>query len=57
MTKLLSAGYRRLFRSAFFWIGLVAMCVYSLIGILSNFGGDKRDRTADLLNAIYKKTI
>ena len=34
MTKLLSAGYRRLFRSAFFWIGLVAMCVYSLIGIL-----------------------
>ena len=34
MTKLLSAGYRRLFRSAFFWIGLVAMCVYSLLAVV-----------------------
>lgn len=37
MTKLLSAGYRRLFRSLTFWLGLVASCAYSLFAVLNNF--------------------
>lgn len=36
MTKLLSAGYRRLFRSLFFWIGLAVTCGYHLLGVLNN---------------------
>ena len=36
MTKLLSAGYRRLFRSVFFWIGLAVTCGYQLLGVLNN---------------------
>ena len=37
MTKLLSAGYRRLFRSVFFWIGLAVTCGHHLLGVLNNF--------------------
>ena len=36
MTKLLSAGYRRLFRSVFFWIGLAVTCGHHLLGVLNN---------------------
>lgn len=36
MTKLLSAGYRRLFRSVFFWIGLVITCGHQLLGVFNN---------------------
>lgn len=36
MTKLLSAGYRRLFRSVLFWIGLAVTCGHQLLGVLNN---------------------
>ena len=36
MTKLLSAGYRRLFQSVFFWIGLAITCGHHLLGVLNN---------------------
>ena len=36
MTKLLSAGYRRLFCSVFFWIGLAVTCGHHLLGVLNN---------------------
>ena len=37
MTKLLSAGFRRMFRSAVFWLGLAVSCGYTLFGVLNNF--------------------
>ena len=37
MTKLLSAGFRRLFRSVVFWLGLAVSCGYTLLGVLNNF--------------------
>lgn len=36
MTKLLSANFRRLFRSPILWIGLAVACAHTLLGVLNN---------------------
>ena len=36
MTKLLSANFRRLFRSPIPWIGLAVACAHTLLGVLNN---------------------